>query len=102
MMQPEGSILAQIQEILKEEFALSVQKYQRLENGRYDTFIGLKHIQNRIDMETKILIELACSKLFPAVYLYKTCQNCQGDRYVWTGDDSYRCPYCNILGEVRV
>lgn len=101
MMQTEGSILAQVQEILKEEFAISVRKYQMLENGRCDPFVGVKHAQHRIDMETEILIALACAKLFPAIYLYKTCRQCQGDRYIWTGSDSYRCPECNIRGEIR-
>jgi NADH pyrophosphatase NudC (nudix superfamily) len=101
MMQPEGSILAQVQEILKEEFELSIYKYQMLEFCKINPFMDIKQEHRMIDMQTEILIALGCSKLFSAVYSYKICPHCQGDKYVWTGDDSYRCPKCNIRGEVR-
>jgi Zn finger protein HypA/HybF involved in hydrogenase expression len=102
MIQTEGSILAQVQEIVKDEFDRSVYKYQLLENGQYDPFVGVKQAQRRIDIVTEVLIALECAKIFCAVHSYKTCKNCDGDRYIWTGSDSYRCPKCNIRGEIRV
>lgn len=101
MFYSDGAIIAQIQDIVKEEFERSVHKYQLLENGNYSRFVGLKQSQRRIDIETEIMIALKCADIFCAVRLYTRCPVCYGDRYNWDGYESYRCPKCNIRGEVE-
>lgn len=100
-----GSISSQIEQILKEEFAESIRKYQMVEKGEYWLTYGLgrgtiPEMHRDIDMHTDVNIALHTGYLMKAVFQYKECPQCGGwGSYV--GYDCYEwCYHCNCFHEV--
>jgi hypothetical protein len=107
MMQPEGGILAQMQEIVDEEIQNLFNNYSRIEKEildgeNYFCEGGIKVKYSRIEASCAATIRVKCGYLMKAVRNYKTCPRCGGwGNYM--GLSSYEwCWECNCFQEVEV
>ncbi len=107
MMQPEGSILAQLQECYDEAIKTSINCYQLVEQGKYrsaDMFRvwSIRDQHRHIDMHTDAEIHVKCGNLMRAVKLYNECPYCGGMGSVMGLTQYEWCHHCNCFGEVEV
>ena len=108
MMHPEGSILAQVQDIVTEEMKLLFNGYLQIEKGTYFssnlwiTHGGFKEKERHIQMCCDAAIRVKCGHLMKAIRRYEECPQC-GGMGSYAGYNTYEwCTHCNCFQEVEV